>query len=219
VTLPVKICGLSTPETLEAAIRAGADLVGFVFHPESPRYVSPDAAAALTRQVSGRVKTVALVVDPDDALLGDLARVVRPDVFQLHGQEKVERVRAVVAAARRPVFKAIGVATSADLGPAVGCAEAGATLLLDAKPPKDAAYPGGHGRPFDWTILAALPPDLPFILSGGLSPETVGEAIRLIRGMGLRLAGVDVSSGVESAPGIKDVAKIAAFVAAVRASG
>lgn len=219
MTLAVKICGLSTPDTMNAALDAGADMVGLVFHPKSPRFVTPERAAALADAARGRAKIVALMVDPTDADLADLLAKVRPDVIQLHGSETVERVIALSSATQRPLLKAVGIATAADVAKATHYRASGATLLVDAKPPKDAAYPGGHGRVFDWSVLSAFPADLPFLLSGGLSPDNVTTAIATVRGLGVRLAGIDVSSGVESAPGVKDIAKIRAFVAAVRAAG
>ena len=216
MSLLVKICGLSTRESVDCALEAGADMVGFVFHPKSPRYVSIEAAVALVRQVDGRAQCVALVVDPEDGLLGTLLSDVSPDFWQFHGKEALERVRDVRAVFGRPVMKAVGVAEAADLAAIPAYAAVADRILLDAKPPVDAAYPGGHGKVFDWRVLSALPPTLPFMLSGGLSPENVGEAIRAVRGMGLALQGVDVSSGVESAPGVKDLGKIRAFIAEVR---
>lgn len=214
--LLVKICGLSTPESIDTAIEAGADLIAFNFHPRSPRYVSLDQAAALAAHARGRVETVALVVNAEDGVLSAIRSAVEPDSWQFHGQETPERVRDVRAVWGRPVMKAIGVSGPADLAALASFAPVADRLLLDAKPPKDAAYPGGHGQPFDWRVLSALPPHRPFMLSGGLTPENVGEAIRLVRGFGVNLLGVDVSSGVESAPGIKDPARIRAFVAAAR---
>jgi phosphoribosylanthranilate isomerase len=212
----IKICGLSTRESLEVALDAGADMVGLVFHPKSPRNVSLDQAASLRADVAERARVVALVVDAPDAQLAAIRSAVQPDMFQFHGQESFERIREVRANIGLPVMKAIGVATEADLAPLSGYASVADALLLDAKPPQDAAYPGGHGKTFDWQVLSALPPRLTFMLSGGLVPENVGAAIRTVRGMGLALAGVDVSSGVESAPGVKDTAKIRAFIAAAR---
>lgn len=214
--LLIKICGLSTPETLEAALDAGADMVGFVFHPKSPRNVSLDQAALLRAEVAERAKVAALVVDAPIAQLTALRSRVQPDLFQFHGQESYEMIREARAHIGLPVMKAIGVAEASDLASARAYAGVADRLLLDAKPPKGAAYPGGHGKAFDWNILSALPPEVPFMLSGGLDPDNVGEAIALVRGMGLALAGVDVSSGVESAPGVKDTGKIRAFVAAAR---
>jgi phosphoribosylanthranilate isomerase len=214
--LLVKICGVRTAEAVEAAIAAGADMLGLNFHPASPRYVEPGLAADLARRARGRAAIVALAVEPADAQLSALRSAVAPDLWQFHGAESLERIRDLRAVFGLPVMKALGVATAADLAAVPAYAAVSDRILLDAKPPKDAAYPGGHGRAFDWGVLAALPPGLPFMLSGGLAPENVGGAIRTIRAMGLNLAGVDVSSGVESAPGVKDPARISAFIAAAR---
>lgn len=207
----IKICGLSTPQTLDAAIAAGADMVGLVFHPKSPRYVTLATAKSLAERARGRAEIVALTVDwtPEQAL--ELVEALSPDLLQLHGRETPEQVAAVAAATRRPVMKAIGISSGSDLSALRGFSEIGARLLLDAKAPKDAAYPGGHGRPFDWTLLAELDPGLSFMLGGGLDPANVAEAIAIARP-----SGVDVSSGVESAPGVKDVGRIEAFVRAAR---
>jgi phosphoribosylanthranilate isomerase len=215
----VKICGLSTPETLAAAIHAGADMIGLNFHPKSPRYVPIDVAADLAAEAEGRTIAVALLVDPDDDRVTLIRDAVNPRMIQLHGQETPERVREIRALADRPVIKALGISHADDLAAVAGYARAADLMLLDAKPPKDAAYPGGHGRPFDWSLLAALPDDRPFLLSGGLTPDTVGAAIGAVRALGKRLAGVDVSSGVETAPGVKQAILIEAFTAAVRRAG
>ena len=219
MTLRVKICGLSTEDTLDAALDAGADLVGFVFHPRSPRYVTPARAAQLAMRARGKAEIVALIVDftPDAARA--LAETLKPDWLQLHGRESQGDIAAMRAATGLRILKAAGVSDRADLAALTPLAGAADLVLVDAKPPKDAAYPGGHGRPFDWTILSGLDPALPFMLSGGLDAGNVGAAIRTVRGYGLALAGVDVSSGVESAPGVKDIARISAFVAAARAAG
>ena len=210
---PIKICGLSTPETLEAALAAGAEMIGLNFHPKSPRYVTPERAAELAAQARGRTEVVALVVDYTPEQAAELARIVRPDWMQLHGKETPEQVAAIKAATGLPVMKALGVASAADLDQVARYHGIADRILLDAKPPKDAAYPGGHGRPFDWTLLSNLDPAFRFMLSGGLDPANVAEAIRITRP-----AGVDVSSGVESAPGVKDVGKIAEFVRAARSA-
>jgi phosphoribosylanthranilate isomerase len=207
----IKICGLSTPETLAAALAGGADMIGFVFHPKSPRFVAPERAAALAGAVRGKADIVALIVDWDEKRAADLAQFLKPDWLQLHGAESPEHTAAIAAASGRPVMKALGVAGAADLAAIPRYAGAARRILLDAKPPKDAAFPGGHGRPFDWGLLAGLDPAQPFMLSGGLDPANVAEAIRIARP-----AGVDVSSGVESAPGVKDPARIAEFIAAAR---
>jgi len=216
MALQVKICGLSTPETLEAALQAKADVIGLVFHPKSPRFVSLEAARVLADQARGRAKIVALVVDADDGLLSAILSPVKPDLWQFHGAETFERIRDARAVFGLPVIKAVGVADAADLKRAQGFSSVADHILLDAKPPKGAAYPGGHGAPFDWALLTALPPRLPFMLSGGLTVDNVGGAIHALQKAGLSLTGVDVSSGVESAPGLKDEAKIAAFIAAAK---
>ena len=210
---PIKICGLSTPETLEAALAAGAGMIGLNFHPRSPRYVTPQRAAELAALARGRTLVVALVVDYAPEQAAELARIVRPDWMQLHGKETPEQVAAIKAATGLPVMKALGVASAADLDPVARYHDVADAILLDAKPPKDAAYPGGHGRPFDWTLLSSLDPAFRFMLSGGLDPANVADAIRIARP-----AGVDVSSGVESAPGVKDARKIAEFVRAARSA-
>jgi phosphoribosylanthranilate isomerase len=205
----VKICGLSTPDSLEWAIAAGADLVGFVHFPKSPRHVAVETAAALSRQAEGRAKTVLLTVDAGDDLLASLVAAMAPDFLQLHGRESPERVAEVRARHRRPVIKALGIGSADDVVAARGFAGAADLLLYDAKPPKDASRPGGLGVAFDWSLLTGAP--TPFLLSGGLDPTNVGEAVRQVRP-----AGVDVSSGVESAPSVKDEGRIGAFVTAAR---
>jgi phosphoribosylanthranilate isomerase len=216
MSLIVKICGLSTPETLEAALEAGADMIGLVLHPKSPRNVTPDQARALAAQVRGRAAIVALLVNrsPDEAAA--LARQIGVDWLQLHGSETPDIVRETARLSGRKVLKAVGVAETADLAAIAPYRQAADLVLLDAKPPKDAAYPGGHGRTFDWDILGGMPADLPFMLSGGLDPANVGEAIAHVTRLGRNIAGVDVSSGVERAPGVKDADRIRDFIAAAR---
>ena len=209
----IKICGLSTPETLEAALDAGVDMIGLNFHPKSPRFVSQERAAQLAAMARGRAQIVALIVDWDIARATALAAALKPDWLQLHGSETAEQVAAIKAATGLPVMKALGVAAVADLKAVATYHGIADGILLDAKPPKDAAYPGGHGKPFDWSILAALDPGLRFMLSGGLDPTNVAQAITLTKPWG-----VDVSSGVESAPGVKDIGRITDFVAAARAA-
>jgi phosphoribosylanthranilate isomerase len=207
----VKICGLSTPDTMLAALDAGADMVGLVFHPRSPRFVTVERAVELARLARGRADIVALIVDFEPDAAAGLAESLKPDWLQLHGRETTAGVAAIKAATGLPVMKALGIAGPDDLAaiePYRGVAD---LILLDAKPPKDAAYPGGHGRPFDWSLLASLDPGFRFMLSGGLDPGNVGEAIAIARP-----AGVDVSSGVESAPGVKDIGRIGDFIAAAR---
>ncbi|MCW6507966.1 phosphoribosylanthranilate isomerase [Lichenifustis flavocetrariae] len=205
----VKICGLSTPDTLEAAITAGADQIGLVFFPKSPRHVSLEQARALADQARGRAAIVGLTVDATDGAIDAIMEAVRPDWLQLHGSETPERVAAVKQRAGVFVMKAVGLATAADLAAAEPYAQVTDRILFDAKPPKDAALPGGNGVAFDWTILKPI--DEPFMLSGGLSPDNVAEAVRISGA-----AAVDVSSGVETEPGRKDAALIAAFVHAAR---
>lgn len=213
MSLEIKICGLSTPETLDAALGAGADMVGMVFFAPSPRHVDLATATALAARARGRAVIVALTVDADDATLAAIVDTARPDMLQLHGKENPERVAAVRVRFGLPVMKAIGIATAADLARLSAYADVADRLLLDAKPPKDALLPGGNGVPFDWNLLAGLDLTRPFMLSGGLDPDNVGEAVRRVRP-----PGIDVSSGVERAPGIKDPARIAAFLRAARAA-
>ncbi|MGL5138539.1 MAG: phosphoribosylanthranilate isomerase [Beijerinckiaceae bacterium] len=215
---PIKICGLSTPATMEAALDAGADMVALNFYPKSPRSVGIEQATALAAIARDKALLVALAVDPSDALLDAICSAVRPDLLQLHGTETPERLDEITARWELPTMKALGVGSADDLAQVTRYRPHIDRLLLDAKPPKDAAYPGGHGRTFDWATLKALDRFTPFMLSGGLTPDNVAEAIRAVCAMGVTLAGVDVSSGVESAPGVKDIGKMRAFVAAARAA-
>lgn len=206
----VKICGLSQEESVDAALEAGADFVGFTLFPPSPRNVSVQRAAALAERARGKAQIVAVTVDGDDSLFRAIAERLRPDLLQLHGKESPARVKAIRALTGVPVMKAVGVAAKSDVA-----AIAGYTLdrlLLDAKPPRDATRPGGHGVAFDWSVLESFISQRPWFLSGGLGPGNVTEALQATRA-----PGVDVSSGVESAPGRKDSARIFAFVEAVRA--
>lgn len=210
----VKICGLSTPETLDAALDAGADLVGFVRFPRSPRHVELDLGRRLSEQAKGRALRVVLLVDADDEAIAAAVAALDPELLQLHGHESPERVAAIRARFGRPVIKAVGVAEAADLEALASYAEVAERLLLDAKPPRTpGALPGGNGLSFDWRLLNGLDPGLSFMLSGGLTPENVAAAVRLTRPKA-----VDVSSGVESGPGVKDPARIEAFVKAARAA-
>jgi phosphoribosylanthranilate isomerase len=209
--LIVKICGLSTPPTLAAALDAGADMVGFVFFPPSPRHISFETAADLGRRVEGRARKVALVVDADDPGIERVVASLAPDFLQLHGKETPERVAAIKARFGLPVIKAIAIARSTDLDRAKLYSEIADRLLFDAKAAPDAAAPGGNGLVFDWTLLGGQRIATPWLLSGGLSAGNVAEALRMTGALG-----IDVSSGVESAPGVKETALIAAFVAAAR---
>lgn len=211
MSLLVKICGLKTEEALDAALEGGADLVGFVFFTPSPRNLLFDKAHALGARVQGRASKVALSVDADDALLDAIVAALKPNMLQLHGKETPERVAAVKARFSLPVMKAIPVETPSDLAAVPSYARVADRLLFDARPPRDATRPGGLGKPFDWRLLQNLDPGLPFMLSGGLDPGNVAEALRITRA-----PGVDVSSGVERAPGEKDPDKIRAFIRAAR---
>ncbi|MBR0854716.1 phosphoribosylanthranilate isomerase [Bradyrhizobium liaoningense] len=213
MSLLVKICGLSTPETLETALESGADMVGFVFFPPSPRHLSLEAGRDLGRQVKRRALKVALTVDADDATLDNIMDALAPDILQLHGKESVARLRDIKQRFGRPVMKAVPVATSADLAVLPGYAAIADRILFDARAPKDATRPGGLGEPFDWHLLENLDLKLPYMVSGGLDAGNVAEALR-VTGAG----GVDVSSGVESAPGVKDSEMIKAFIRAARAT-
>ena len=208
----VKICGLTTPDMIDAAITAGADMIGLVHFVRSPRHVDPAAAAALANRARDRVAVVSLLVDPDDAMIDDVLRHVSPDILQLHGGESVERVAAIRRRTDRRIMKAIKVETAADAAEAKAYADAADIILFDAKAPKGALLPGGNGLAFDWRSLAEVTPKLgSWMLSAGLTPETVAEAIRLTGA-----PAVDVSSGVETAPGVKDADLIRRFLLAAR---
>lgn len=206
----VKICGLSEAATLDAALDAGADMVGFVFFARSPRHLSLAQASALGARVGARARKVALVVDADDSALDAIVAALAPDDLQLHGQETPQRAQEIRTRWGRPVIKALGVETRADLARAADYAACD-MLLFDAKPPKESARPGGNGAAFDWDILADYSGPRPWLLSGGLTADNVATARARTRA-----PGVDVSSGVERAPGVKDAALIARFVAAAR---
>jgi phosphoribosylanthranilate isomerase len=211
MTLLVKLCGLSTPGALDAALAAGANLVGFVFFPPSPRNVLPLAARDLGARVKGQALKVALTVDADDALFDAIVENLKPDILQLHGHESPERVRALKARFGMPVMKAIPVETAADLGAIARYRGVADRLLFDARAPREATRPGGLGKCFDWTLLAGIEAGSDYLLSGGLDADNVAEALAVTGA-----PGVDVSSGVERRPGEKDPQKIAAFVKAAR---
>jgi phosphoribosylanthranilate isomerase len=213
MSLSVKICGLSTRETLDAALQAGADMVGFVFFPASPRHISLETARDLGRQAKGRAAKVALTVDADDATLANIVEVLQPDLLQLHGNETVARLRDIKQTFGLQVMKAIAVETAADLAPLPGYAAIADRVLFDARAPKEATRPGGLGAVFDWHLLENLDLKLPFMVSGGLNAANVVEAVRVTRA-----GGVDVSSGVEHTPGFKDPEMIRAFIHAARAT-
>lgn len=207
--ITAKICGLSTPETLDAAIAGGASHVGFVFFAKSPRNVDFDQVRALAARVPAHVGKAGVFVDPDDALIETATAAGMLDVIQLHGKETPERAAAIKDRTGREIWKALSIRTRADLAPAGDYRGAADRLLYDAKPPVGADLPGGLGLRFDWRLLEGFVHPLPWALSGGLDAANIAEAVGI---SGARL--VDISSGVESAPGIKDVDKIAAFLKA-----
>ena len=214
MAVEVKICGLSTPETLDAAIAAGADLVGFVFFPRSPRNVTLQQATALAARARGKARIVTLVVDADDALLTAIAAEVRPDLIQAHGAETPDRIAEIARLTGKPVIKAIRVKDDADIAAAADYSTVASLILYDAKAPETLgnALPGGNGHAFDWGLLEGQRRPA-FMLAGGLTPENVAEAIR-VTGAPV----VDVSSGVESAPGIKDIGLIRKFIEAAKSA-
>lgn len=210
--IAVKICGLRSAEDVAAAVSAGARYLGFNFFARSPRSVTPNAARALALEVPPGVAKVALVVDATDATLDTLTRTVPLDMLQLHGAESPERLAEVRARYGLPVMKCLGIAGPDDLDAIDRYATVADQLLLDAKPPEGAVLPGGNGLAFDWRLLAGRQFwRRPWMLAGGLTPENVAEAVRRTGAVQ-----VDVASGVESAPGIKDAGKMAAFCAAAR---
>lgn len=211
--LAIKICGLRTPETLDVALESGADQVGFVFFGPSPRNLGLEAARVLGKRVQGRAGKVALTVDADDTTLAAIIDALKPDMLQLHGKETPERVAVVRSRFGLPVMKALPIATRADLSPIREYARVADRLLFDARPSPSATRPGGLGKTFDWTLLAGLDAGVPYVLSGGLNIDNVDEALRTTGANG-----VDVSSGVEHAPGEKDPDMIRAFIGAARAA-
>ena len=213
----VKICGINSAEAADAAVRAGADLAGLVFHPKSPRHLSLDAARALAERMRGRLRLVALLADADDATIAAAVHAVQPVYVQLHGHETPERTSQVRARFGLSVIKAIAVAEAADFAAVPDYEIAADILLFDAKAPDGAARPGGaprpggHGAPFDWQLLRGRSFARPWLLAGGLTPANVARAIA-----SAAAPGVDVSSGVETAPGVKSAGLIADFVSAAR---
>jgi phosphoribosylanthranilate isomerase len=207
----IKICGLKTPAALDAALEAGADLVGFVFFPPSPRHIGFEAARTLAERVKNRARKVAVSVDATDELLKSAIAALKPDLLQLHGREPPERVAVIRSRFGLPVMKALPISERADLSSVHLHANVADLLMFDARAPREATRPGGLGMPFDWRLLENLALRVPFVLSGGLDAGNVAEAIRITRP-----DGVDVSSGVEQAPGQKDVDKIRAFIRAAR---
>lgn len=214
MSLDIKICGLSTPSTLAAALAGGASHVGFIFFAPSPRNVAPGEAASLRAAARGRAQAVAVSVDADDAFLDAIVATMRPDWLQLHGKETPQRVAELKARHGLPVMKALAVREAADLARARDYRAVADRLLFDAKPPPGANLPGGNGIAFDWSLLDGLDPGLDYMLSGGLDATNVGDALRIANP-----PGIDVSSGVESAPGVKEPGLIAGFFRAVDDAG
>ncbi|HEY3640507.1 MAG TPA: phosphoribosylanthranilate isomerase [Xanthobacteraceae bacterium] len=207
----IKICGLKTPAMLDAALDAGADLVGFVFFPPSPRHVRFEAARTLGERVRNRARKVAVSVDADDELLKSCIAALQPDLLQLHGSEPPERVAAIRSRFGLQVMKALPVSERADLSSVHRYAQVADLIMFDARAPREASRPGGLGKAFDWRLMEKLALRVPFMLSGGLDAGNVGEALRIARADGL-----DVSSGVERAPGEKDADMIRAFIRVAR---
>jgi len=213
MSIIVKICGLTSEEAIDAALEHGADMLGFVFHPRSPRHLSMNDAARFAHRVGARARRVLLVVDPDEALLTNAMKLIDPDIFQLHGQETPERVAAIRERTGRPVIKAVPIAEASDLAAIARYEPVSDYLLFDAKPGPDAKRPGGNGASFDWSLLRGVETKKPWLLAGGLDALNVAEALALTGA-----PGVDVSSGVEASRGVKDPDKIAAFIGKVRAA-
>jgi len=210
--LIIKICGIKTEAILDAAIDAGADMVGFVHFPRSPRHLELDPIAELISMTRGRAESCVLLVNPDNTLVAQVA-ALGPDWIQLHGPETPHRVAAIRDEAGIAIMKACPIGGPADVAAVAGFAASADRILLDARPPHGATRPGGLGESFDWGLLKALDPELSFMLSGGLTPASVADAITATRP-----AGIDVSSGVETAPGVKDAGLIRAFIEKARAA-
>lgn len=211
MALEIKICGLKTPETIAAALDGGASHIGFIFFAKSPRYLAPELAGDLRLAARGQADAVAVTVDADNAFLDEIVLAMSPDMLQLHGRETPERVAAIRARYSLPVMKAFSVSEAGDLDRIAAYRDVADRFLLDAKPPKGSELPGGNGVTFDWRILTALDADIDYMLSGGLNAANIGEALQLANP-----PGIDISSGVESAPGVKDVGLIRDFFGAVQ---
>ena len=211
--LIIKICGIKTEAILDAAIEAGADMVGFMHFPRSPRHLELDPIGELISLARGRVETCVVLVNPDNTLVAQVA-ALGPDWIQLHGPETPHRVEAIRDEAGIAVMKVCSIGGPEDVAHVASYSDIADRILLDTKPPKGADRPGGLGETFDWTLLKALDPALSFMLSGGLTPDNVAAAIKATRPIG-----VDVSSGVESAPGVKDAKLVRSFIEKARAAG
>jgi len=210
--LVIKICGIKSEAILDAAIEAGADMVGFMHFPRSPRHLELDPIGELISLARGRVETCVVLVNPDNTLVAQVA-ALGPDWIQLHGPETPHRVEAIRDEAGIAILKACSIGSAEDVAAVAGFAECADRLLLDTKAPKDATRPGGTGQTFDWSLLKALDPELSFMLSGGLTPDNVAAAIAAVHPFG-----VDVSSGVETAPGVKDAKLVRTFIERARAA-
>jgi phosphoribosylanthranilate isomerase len=211
--LDIKICGLKTAEAIDHAVALGATHVGFIFFQKSPRHIEPDDAGRLADRVRGRAKIVSVTVDADNDELDEIVAMIRPDILQLHGRETPDRVLTVKAVTGLPVWKALSISEAADLERVDAYDGIANRFLFDAKKPKNSELPGGNGVSFDWTLLKGLSERVDYMLSGGLDKDNVGEAIRIARP-----TGIDLSSGVESSPGVKSIDMMDEFFAAVRAA-
>ncbi|MBX9456989.1 MAG: phosphoribosylanthranilate isomerase [Rhizobium sp.] len=211
--LDIKICGLKTPEAVDHAVALGATHIGFIFFSKSPRHIEPADAGRLADRVRGRAKIVSVSVDADNDDLDELMAMIRPDILQLHGRESPDRVLTVKAVTGLPVWKALAISDADDLERIDAYDGIANRFLFDAKRPKNSELPGGNGVSFDWTLLAGLSERVDYMLSGGLTRDNVGEALRIARP-----TGIDLSSGVESSPGVKDLKMMDEFFAAVRAA-
>jgi len=212
MTLDIKICGLKSDEAVAAALESGASHIGFIFFEKSPRHILIEAAARLREVARGKALAVAVTVDADDATLDAIVSGMKPDILQLHGHETADRIRELKSRHGLPVIKALSIREASDLDLIKTYLGVADRFLLDAKPPAGADLPGGNGVAFDWTILTSLDANVDYMLSGGVNAGNIASALRLARP-----SGVDVSSGVENAPGEKDPEKIRAFFRAVRA--
>jgi phosphoribosylanthranilate isomerase len=211
--LDIKICGLKTPEAVDHAVALGATHIGFIFFGKSPRYIEPADAGRLADRVRGRAKIVSVSVDSDNDELDEIVSMLRPDILQLHGEESPDRVLTVKAVTGLPVWKALSISEASDLERIDDYDGIANRFLFDAKRPKNSELPGGNGVSFDWTLLAGLSERVDYMLSGGLDKDNVGEALRIAKP-----TGIDLSSGVESSPGVKSLKMMDEFFAAVRAA-
>jgi phosphoribosylanthranilate isomerase len=211
--LDIKICGLKTPEAVDHAVALGATHVGFIFFPRSPRHIEPSDAGQLANRVRGRARIVSVSVDADNDDLDEIMAMIRPDILQLHGRESPDRALTIKATTGLPVWKALSISEAGDLDRIDDYDGIANRMLFDAKAPKDSELPGGNGVSFDWTLLKGLSARVDYMLSGGLTKDNVGEAIRIARP-----AGIDLSSGVESSPGVKSLEMMDEFFEAVRAA-